>query len=219
MAEEVWHRGLRRDRESSQTEAAMKRALLVAVAGLAGVHGAIQPAAGADFLDQRGTGLILDGKPFYEISFNKFDLYRQILAAELGRGGFGSEPVAAAENALRSLQSFGFRTIRIFLSDPSGVKAFVDPAQRPGVLAAMDRTLALCDKYDIGFAAWKEAAARIGKPLYVGEWGALAQAKNEKTARFWAGNPELVALVAAANRRLQMATMGFTYAKIPAHQP
>jgi hypothetical protein len=430
----------------------MTRFAFITTIGVLSALGAILPAAAGDFLGQRGTELVLDGKPFYEISFNKFDLYWQILAAETGRSGFGSDPVAAAENSLRSLQSFGFRTIRIFFYDPSGVKSFIDPAQRPKLLAAMDRTLALCDKYDIrvvaslgvvrpdfakvagepftdqiarkdsksrgltedfartvvsryrdrktiamwehgnelllkadiggkkrewngisiptateiarfhremaefirgidpnhlvttgdsyrtsqwhqnqvcehgaagnmwqidtweqlsgmvgaaqsgvdvycihnyhhgtdakftiepdgrkipiGFAAWKEAATRLGKPLYVGEWGALAKAKNEANAKFWETNPEwfvsyagekekaarvvsialdqvvtarvqlthwwayesqrdmdqknpqrmdftmretpeLVALVADANRRLQMATMGFTYAKIP----
>lgn len=102
-------------------------------------------AAESDFLQVQGTELYLHGKPFYEISFNKIDLFWQILASELGRGGFGNDPVGSAEEALKELSGLGFKTIRIASSCPEYSKE----ATRPRFLAALDRTLDLCDKYDL----------------------------------------------------------------------
>ncbi len=94
----------------------------------------------------RGTQLYLHGKPFYEISFNKFDLFWQLLAAEFGRGGFGKDPAASAEQALKELNSFGFKTLRVFCTSSPD---YFDPLKRPRFLATMDRMLELCDRYDI----------------------------------------------------------------------
>ena len=51
-------------------------------------------------LERRGSELYLDGRPFYEISFNKFDLFWQFLAAEIPStnvGPEGGKPAEAAE--------------------------------------------------------------------------------------------------------------------------
>ena len=100
------------------------------------------------FLKRRGCELILNGKPFYELSFNKFDLFWQLLDAELERTGFGDRPAETAEQALKELNGFGFKTIRVFcLSwDPAD---YFDLDKRPKYLAAMDRMLDWCDKYDM----------------------------------------------------------------------
>ena len=102
--------------------------------------------AGDAFLQRRGAELFLEGKPFYEISFNKFDLFWQLLAAECGEKGFGEQPAASAEKALKDLHNLGFKTIRVFCSDPH---AYADPARRPKFIAAMDRMLSLCDQHDL----------------------------------------------------------------------
>ena len=94
----------------------------------------------------RGTELYLHGKPFYEISFNKFDLFWQMLAAEFGRGGFGPNPAASAEQALKELNGFGFKTLRVFCNASPD---YFDSLKRPRFLATMDRMLELCDRYDI----------------------------------------------------------------------
>ena len=98
------------------------------------------------FLKKDGPVLMLHGKPFYEISFNKFDLFWQMLAAEFGRGGFGPHPAASAEKALKDLNGLGFNTLRVFCTSSPD---YFDPVKRPRFLAAMDRMLDLCDKYDI----------------------------------------------------------------------
>ena len=103
-------------------------------------------AGNPDFLEVRGTELYLHGKPFYEISFNKFDLFWQMLAAEFHKGGFGKEPATTAEESLRNLNRMGFKTIRVFMT---GVREYNNPESRPRFFQAMDRTLDLCDKYDV----------------------------------------------------------------------
>lgn len=99
------------------------------------------------FLERRGDGLFLGGEPFYEISFNKFDLYRQLLADILGdKTTYGPEPGARAEKALADMAAFGFKTVRVF----GDVTAFASsPAKREASLAAMDRLLALAEANDI----------------------------------------------------------------------
>jgi hypothetical protein len=71
-----------------------------------------------DVLSIQNGRFFLDGRPFAEISFNKFDLFWQLygeLAA--GRTLDAANPmVQAQDRALRDLHEMGFRTIRINLS-------------------------------------------------------------------------------------------------------
>ena len=119
--------------------------LCAASALMAVTPGNLSAAELSGFLQARGTMLYLDGKPFYEISFNKIDLFWQMLAAELGRGGFGKDPAESAEQALKELHGLGFKTIRI----ASNAQDYAVEATRPRFLAALDRTLDLCDRYDL----------------------------------------------------------------------
>jgi hypothetical protein len=101
------------------------------------------------FLEKKGTMLYLEGKPFFEISFNKFDLLWELLGAEFpkkGRTGYGEDPAAAAETAMRELGGFGFKTVRAFCALP---EAYFDPGKRERYLAAVDRLLEWCDRYDL----------------------------------------------------------------------
>ena len=107
---------------------------------------AITSAAESGFLERRGTELYLDGKPFYEISFNKFDLVWQLVAAESKTKGFGEDPASSAEEALREMHELDFKTFRAFCGMPAH---YFDTAKRDTYFRALDRMLALCDGYDL----------------------------------------------------------------------
>ena len=114
-----------------------------------------------DVLSIRGGQFFLDGRPFAEISFNKFDLLWQLydqLAA--GKELSSLNPmVQAQDKALRDLHRLGFRTIRVFALPwgPAGPASFANPQQRKTLYAALDRMLELCDAHDIR-VVWSLAA-------------------------------------------------------------
>jgi hypothetical protein len=106
-----------------------------------------------DVLSIRDGRLFLDGRPFAEISFNKFDLLWQLYDQQAaGKPLDAANPmVQAQDNALRNLHELGFRTIRIFALPwgPGGPAAYADPARRKHLYAALDKALDLCDAHDI----------------------------------------------------------------------
>ena len=59
--------------------------------------------------------------------------------------------VQGQERALRDLHKMGFRSIRVFGLPwgPSGPEAYSDPVKREKLYAAIDKTLELCDRYEI----------------------------------------------------------------------
>lgn len=132
-----------------------------------------------DVLSIQNGRFFLDGRPFAEISFNKFDLFWQLygeLAA--GRTLDAANPmVQAQDRALRDLHEMGFRTIRIFALPwgPSGPAAYADPAKRRTLYAALDKTVELCDRYDIrlvwslGAATFTDTRLEPGKGWVFGE--------------------------------------------------
>jgi hypothetical protein len=108
-----------------------------------------------DVFTLRGTQFYLDGKPYAEMSFNKFDLMRAIWAGIEKRNQTHDSSeldtaVARQDLALRSLHEAGFRTIRIFgapfVHNASDLARATD---RPPLFEAIDRTLALCEKNGI----------------------------------------------------------------------
>ena len=116
----------------------------------------------ADVLSIQGGRLFLDGKPFAEISFNKYDLVWQ-LYDQLAEGKHldgTNAMVRAQEKALRNLHELGFKTIRIFALPwgPAGPAAYDDPAKRKNLYAALDKAVELCDAQDIR-VVWSLAAA------------------------------------------------------------
>ncbi|MBM4083859.1 MAG: hypothetical protein FJ272_03635, partial [Planctomycetes bacterium] len=126
------------------------------LAGLAAATGSQRSASGLTRDDVLSIGdgrFYLDGKPFAEISFNKFDLLWQLydqLAA--GNALDDANPmVQAQDKALRNLHELGFRTIRIFALPwgPRGPESYADAEKRKGLYAALDKTLELCDRHDI----------------------------------------------------------------------
>ncbi|HBQ64562.1 MAG TPA: hypothetical protein DD727_06510 [Clostridiales bacterium] len=108
-----------------------------------------------DVLSIRNGKYYLDGKPFSEISFNKFDLFWSIWdEAYAGRPiGRDNPKVAAQAEALKELHDLGFRTIRFFalpFMHADWRKIYEDPDKRESVFyKAMDLVLDLCDENGI----------------------------------------------------------------------
>lgn len=164
-----------------QSPAAGIAALALSCAACLGQAGA--PAAGTltrdDVLSIRDGRFFLDGHPFAEISFNKFDLLWHLYdEAAAGRTLDGANPlVQAQDKALRDIHEMGFRTIRIFALPwgPGGPAAYADPDKRRVLYAAMDKTLELCDAYDIrlvwslGAGAFTDTRLVPGKGWVYGE--------------------------------------------------
>jgi hypothetical protein len=104
----------------------------------------------------------LEGEPFAEISFNKFDLVWQ-LYDQLTEGkqlNAANPLVQAQDKALRDLHELGFKTLRIFALPwgPAGPASFADAEKRTNLYAALDKALELCDAHDIRIV-WSLAAA------------------------------------------------------------
>jgi hypothetical protein len=132
----------------------------------------------------------LQGEPFAEISFNKFDLFWQLydqLAA--GKPLNAANPlVQAQDKALRNLNELGFKTIRIFALPwgPAGPASYADPEKRKNLYAALDKTLDLCDAHDIR-VVWSLAAASFTDTRLDPEKGWIY---GEEQERELVSNPE-----------------------------
>ena len=106
-----------------------------------------------DVLSIKNGGFFLEGEPFAEISFNKFDLFWQLYdqLAEGKQLNAVNPLVQAQDKALRNLHALGFKTIRIFALPwgPAGPESYANPEKRKNLYAALDKTLELCDAHDI----------------------------------------------------------------------
>ncbi len=101
-----------------------------------------------------GGSFWMNGEPYYEISYNKWDLSAQIAAdARFNGGEYVSRSwnspdttIAGAERALKELSENGFKTIRIFAStvNPGRGQEAVDR-----LFAHTDFMYDLCDQYGI----------------------------------------------------------------------
>ena len=132
-----------------------------------------------DVLTWQNGQFHLGGKPFAEISFNKFDLlwaiHDSLIASEKKHDpSLLQKAVARQDSALRDLHSMGFRTIRIF-GAPWGPFAttWSDPAARKQLFEAVDTTLDLCEKnqiqvvYSLGLGGFASGADSTQvSPLY-----------------------------------------------------
>jgi len=113
----------------------------------------LAPLARNDVLSIKDSRFFLEGEPFAEISFNKYDLFWQ-LYDQLADGkqlDATNALVRAQDRALRNLHELGFKTIRIFALPwgAAGPESYVNPAKRKYLYAALDKTLELCDAHDI----------------------------------------------------------------------
>ncbi len=110
----------------------------------------------AGFLTRQGSRLILDGKEFRAVSFNKYDLFEQSALRELTHPGEGEFELA--EQALKELHNHGFTIIRTNVSPYwSGTwkKIWLDDdpqkqmEKRRRYFEQFDAVLDLCDTYQI----------------------------------------------------------------------
>ena len=137
-----------------------------------------------DVLSLRDGRFHLDGQPFAEISFNKFDLLWQ-LYDQLSAGKAlddGNPMVQAQDKALRELHEMGFRTIRFFALPwgPAGPESYADPAKRAWLYEALDKALELCDRHDIRVVWCLEAGNFTDTKLVPGKgWVHGAEQKRE----------------------------------------
>ncbi len=102
-----------------------------------------------------GASFWMNGEPFYEISYNKYDLANQLAADPDFNGGYyiyGSPwttpetTKAGAERALKDLSDNGFKTIRVFCFH---VNLDSKQAEVDKFWAYSDYMYDLCDKYGI----------------------------------------------------------------------
>ena len=139
----------------------------------------VTPLTQKDVLSIRDGRFFLDGEPFAEISFNKFDLFWQ-LYDELAGGqqlSATNRMVQAQDKALRDLHELGFKTIRIFALPwgPEGPASYAEPGKRENLYAALDKTLELCDAHDIrvvwsfGAGTFTDTKLEPGKGWVYGE--------------------------------------------------
>ena len=112
------------------------------------------------FLTRQGTELTLQGVPFHEISFNKYDLFGQFVL--VGGEHEGYDGVPAAIEALQILHEKGYRVIRINASPyyPAWFNEvfFDDDPQRQAekrelFFEGFDQMLLECDKNQIRVVA------------------------------------------------------------------
>jgi hypothetical protein len=149
-----------------------------------------------DVLSIRGGRFYLDGKPFVEISFNKYDLFWQ-LYDQLASGKSLDETnpaVLAQDKALKALQQLGFKTIRIFALPwgPAGPDSYADAAKRKNLFSALDKTLELCDRHNMRIV-WSLSAASFTDTKLDPEKGWIYGAEQER---------ELIANPESRGRRL-----------------
>jgi hypothetical protein len=115
-----------------------------------------------DVLSIQGERFFLEGKPFAEISFNKFDLFWQLYdqLAEGKQLNTTNPLVQAQDRALRNLHELGFTSVRIFALPwgPAGPESYANPEKRKNLYAALDKMLDLCDAHDVR-VVWSLSAA------------------------------------------------------------
>ena len=104
-----------------------------------------------EILRNIGGKLYMNGEPYYEISFNKFDLFYQIMAQYVPSNQYPSSEytIEAAEAALKQLNELGFRSIRVFVYSGEFKDLMYNEAHQEIYFKAMDDFFNLCDKYEI----------------------------------------------------------------------
>lgn len=99
-----------------------------------------------------GGRFYMNGQPYYEISFNKFDIAAQILINYFPDNfrdfNIGEDQRANAERALKELSDNGFTSIRFF-SYVDSYDMIHDPAESEKYWKGLDELFDLCDKYGI----------------------------------------------------------------------
>ncbi len=117
-----------------------------------------------NFLRACGYRFVMNGEPYYELSFNKYDfamnLWNYLEARDASAsldnyfemGSVTSEALLEIEEkSLKTLQDNGFHTIRVFINHPWGqsIDSIHDPEAQATYFEYMDFLLDLCDKYEL----------------------------------------------------------------------
>ena len=97
-----------------------------------------------------GDRFYMNGEPYYEISFNRYDLFYRLWAVNSGDPAYPSEAYRepAVRAALAELRDKGFKSVRIFCeADVPGL--MYDAVTKGKYFETMDRMFDLCDEYGI----------------------------------------------------------------------
>lgn len=111
------------------------------------------------FLYACGYRYVMNGEPYYEISFNKYNLYLNIMSYFSGQsnedGVTGEAILEEEEAALRTLSENGFRSIRVFVNNPWSANYNIRNTEEGKALyfQVMDTMFDMCDKYGIKVVA------------------------------------------------------------------
>ena len=103
------------------------------------------------FLRACGYKFIMNGEPYYEISFDKYDLSVQLMEDYF----FGGNNLADIEKSLQTLHENGFKSIRVFINNPWSphYDTLYDESVKAKYYECMDALYDLCDKYEIKVVA------------------------------------------------------------------
>lgn len=158
-----------------------------------------------------GGKFYMNGEPYYEISFNKWDASLQICSEYIPFREYQNPEhwYPAAEDAFRQLHSLGFNSVRIFMSNPATSGIMTDEKKKERYYMIMDRLFDLLDKYEIqivacmsfisgafvaeGENAWnlvceKDSESRKNLVKYIGEF--VQRYAKRKTILMWESDNE-----------------------------
>ncbi len=107
-----------------------------------------------NFLRACGYKFVMNGEPYYELSFNKHNMALNMQAYFYGDTQDGSV-LTNEEQVLKNLSENGFNTIRVFMNNPWGEDLNVIRSEegKKNYYACMDYLFDLCDKYGIRIVA------------------------------------------------------------------
>ena len=86
-----------------------------------------------------GGKLYMNAEPYYEISFNKADLFNKVLTGNS----------QSTENELKQLNELGVKSIRVFAFSDELSNFIYNESQQDKYFKAMDEFFDLCEKYEI----------------------------------------------------------------------
>lgn len=90
-----------------------------------------------------GGKLYMNAEPYYEISFNKHDLFEKVLAGNS----------LDADKELKQLNELGVKSIRVFTFSNEFLNLMYNQQEQEKYFKAMDEFFDLCDKYNIKIVA------------------------------------------------------------------
>lgn len=98
-----------------------------------------------------GGRFYMNGEPYYEISFNQFDLFENLMNEETGENQ-GMPAGSAAEEAERiigRMHDLGFKSVRIMCGSDRLKDMMYDDVSLGKYFQVMDRLFDICDRHDV----------------------------------------------------------------------